>query len=642
MIAALLGTPVAALADAPAPPAVAGNQPFAPSDSLLRQYRSHVEFLANPFLEGRGPGTRGNDIAAAYLEDYFRRAGLTPAFPGAGEAGPGFRQAFTAGNKTALIRSTLGTAPDRRDEPFVHGVDYSVLGISASAEVTAPMVFVGYGIAKGGPDGAYTSFAGLPEGDRPLAGKIAVLFRFEPMGEDGRSLWRQGGDGAWTSAAAIAEKLRAVIDRGAAGVILVAPPGCVDPRAGRLEPTEGTARWMRTLDVPAIMMTAEAADRLIAGRDPQRRGLMQLRRMSDTTPEAVELAGGPVTIAARLDRSPRTTSNVAGVIPGRGPLADEFVVVGAHYDHVGYGYTGGSRSDEYGVVHPGADDNASGTAGLLLIASELSRRASASAADRRSVLVIGFSAEEMGLIGAREFVRLGLLPAGKTYAMVNLDMIGRLRDGRVEISGTGTGEGLEAIVSGAVAAAGLEGKLSPGGRGPSDHAAFYAAGVPVLHLFTGLHEEYHTPRDTVETINFEGGARVSMLGAEIVDALATRAGSMAFVSTDRGRPGRDGAGPAPTMGAVRVRFGISPGNYADGEAGVAVGEVMAGTAAEEAGIKAGDRLIRWNGKEIADVQGWMELLSQHKPGDVVDVGIKRAGEETTVRVTLKSRDQAPR
>lgn len=642
-VATLLMT---ALAGQPAIAAQADASPQAPSTStatsptvdaaLLRQYRSHVEFLANPFMEGRGPGTRGNQIAAEYIEAWMRSAGLKPGFADAGDGS--FRQPFIAGTQARRTDSVLSSG----EAKLTPDVDYAVLGISAAAEVTAPLAFVGYSIPKGGPDGEYSSY---PAGaEKPLEGKIAVMFRFEPMNDDGKSLWRKASDGSWTAAAAIAEKVRAATSRGAVGIILVSPPGCADPRTRKLESTEGSARWMRALDVPVFMMTPEAAGRLIAGRDPQRRDLMQLRHLADTTPELVDLGGAPVTMSAKIDRSPRTTWNVAATLPGRGPLADQFIVVGAHYDHVGYGYTGGSRTDEYGVVHPGADDNASGTAGLILAAEQLKRRFEGSEADRRSIVFVGFSAEEMGLIGSREYVKTGPLTSAQTYAMLNMDMIGRLRDDAIEIAGSGTAEGFEDLIRPDVARSGLKATFSPGGRGPSDHASFYAAGVPVLHVFTGLHEQYHTPRDTTDTINFEGGVRSAMLVVDIAERLATRPEPLTFKSTDRRPRGgeRDPAAAGPGMGGVKVRFGISPGNYADGEAGVVVGEVNAGTSAEEAGIKAGDRLIRWNGKEIADVAGWMEMLAEHKPGDVVDVIVKRNGEDVTTRVTLKSRDQTQR
>ena len=639
----------------------------------VQAYRSDVEFLANPFMEGRGPGTRGNEIAAEYIEARFRQLGFWGIFDAPAPTTPpteqvmmarSFRQDFKAGTRASLVDADLWRHDhaEPKGDRLGRGSDYSVLGFSASAKAVAPIAFVGYSIEKGGPDGAYSTYP-KDSGDKPLEGKIAVMFRFEPMGDDGKSLWRKSDDVLWSPAAAVNDKIQAAVKRGAAGIILVSPPNCADDRSKKLETTEATARWTRTLDIPVFMMTPEAAQSLLQAHDPQKRDIMAWRTLADKEGGIVMLDDQPVTMEAKIDRSPRTTWNVAGVLPGSGALANEYIIIGAHYDHVGYGYTGGSRSDEYGIVHPGADDNASGTAGLLLLAQKLSAEYAAAAksgkpSDRRSILFIAFSAEEMGLIGSREFVKNSPIEAKQIYAMINLDMIGRLRNDKLELSGTGTGEGLADAIKPALDASGLKLSISPGGRGPSDHASFYAASIPVLHFFTGLHEQYHTPRDTVDTINFEGGVRVADTVAAVANILATRSEPMPFTSTDRPRKKADdqndqqaAANPhdqdqkpaaGPGLTGVKVRFGIAPGNYADGEVGVLVGEVYPGTSAAEAGILAGDRLLRWNGKEIGDVEGWMTYLAEHKPGDVVDVGLKRKNEEITVKVTLKSRDQAQR
>lgn len=635
-----------------------------------RRYRLDIEFLANPFMEGRGPGTRGNEIAAEYVEARFRELGLKPVIPPPSPQesptqqvmrGPLFRQPFTAGSRAELKNGEIrGNGVDYKSERLDLGSDFSVLGFSGNAEITAPLTFVGYSIDKGGPDGKYTSYPS-ESGDKPLDGRIAVMFRFEPMDKDGKSAWRKNEDSLWTTAAGLSDKLQAAVKRGAAGIILVSPPGCADPRSRKLDSTEGSARWTRPMDIPVIMMTAEAATRLLQSRDPQHRTAEQFRALADASGEIIPLGDEPVTLTTAIDRSPRKTWNIAGVLPGSGSLADQYIIIGAHYDHVGYGYTGGSRSDEYGVVHPGADDNASGTAGLLLLAQRLKDFYTRNPApSRRSIMFIAFSAEEMGLIGSREFIKNAPIPATSITAMLNMDMIGRLRESGVELAGTGTARDFDQIIKPALDSSGLNFKVSPGGRGPSDHATFYGAGVPVLHFFTGLHEQYHTPRDTVDTINVPGAVQVVDVVENVALALAQRPEALAFQSTDRKKaaPQKDGDTEAPQAaaqpdkkpdsqpgalgGGVKVRFGIAPGNYAEGEQGVEVGEVYPGTAAAEAGIQPGDRLMRWNGKEIGDVANWMEFLTEHKPGDVVDVTIKRKGEESTVRVTLKSRDQVAR
>ncbi len=656
-----------------------GNSPLADArGSLVSTYRSHVEFLANPFMEGRGPGTRGNLIAAEYIEAAFRRVGLDQPLPTIvgpdaptelpeflknrqvmlmrpGDAIPesSHRQEFTAGTSTTEVYREL------RGDGFAHkeaqghiSFGARVLGFSASADVRAPIVFVGYAIERGGPDGSYSSFP-KDAVDKPLAGKIAMILRFEPMDSDGKSLWKKNEDTLWSPAAALGEKIHATIKRGAAGVVLVSPPGCDDPRAKTLESTESSSRWMQALDVPAIMLSAEAADIVVRASDPRHRTLLQLRQVADQGGTLIPLGPDPVALVTKVDRKPRTTWNIVGTLPGRGSLAAQYIIIGAHYDHVGYGYTGGSRSDEYGIVHPGADDNASGTAGLLLAAEILKRRYGArdtrlgaagypEEANLRSIMFVAFSAEEMGLIGSREFMKACPIEAKNIDAMLNMDMIGRVRDGKVEVSGTGTAEGFADLLRPIFDASGLTVQASPGGRGPSDHATFYGAGVPVLHFFSGMHEQYHTPRDTVDLINFEGGVKVVNLVCDVAGMLAGREQQLAFRSTDKKNADNEPGKPQITLGGVKVRFGIAPGNYADGEAGILVGEVYPGTCAAEAGILPGDRLIRWNGREIGDVQGWMEMMGGHKPGDVVDVGVMRKGEEILVRATLKSRDQAPK
>ena len=260
----------------------------------------------------------------------------------------------------------------------------------------------------------------------------------------------------------------------------------------------------------------------------------------------------------------------------------------------------------------------------------------------RSIMFVAFSAEEMGLIGSREFMKACPVEAKNIDAMLNMDMIGRLRENKLELSGTGTADGFAELIQPALTRSGLTVQASPGGRGPSDHATFYGAGVPVLHFFTGMHEQYHTPRDTVDLINFEGGVRVVDLVCDIAMTLASQDKPLVFHSTDVKGSGAEPGKPQIALANVKVRFGIAPGNYADGEAGVLVGEVYPGTCAGEAGIQPGDRLIRWNGKEIGDVQSWMGFLVEHKPGDTVDVDVRRKGEEMRVRVTLKSRDQSPK
>jgi hypothetical protein len=641
---------------------------MADSEADRAKYKLHLDTLADPALEGRGPGLTGNRTAAEYLEQQFQALGLQPAFPSGHRPGgtreePSYYQQFNAGRQVKINEAVVSFTPvgenvDERVErqTLTMGQDYTVLGSSGSATAEGELVFVGYSIEAGeGPGAAKAEDASYGESD-DLTGKIAVMFRFEPLNEVGKS--RLSEKGGWSNASAISGKIMGAVKRNAAGIILVSPPGVDDKRAGKLEKPEVSATWTRALDIPAVMLSQQAAERLVKAADG--RTLWELRKLADKARAGLSedqsaLIAMPkvrVRLAVASERVDRVTWNIGGILPGKGDLASEFVVIGGHFDHVGYGYTGGSRSNELGVVHPGADDNASGTSGLLLSAEVLARTFGNSDTPRRSVLFLGFSAEEMGLIGSREYIKASPVDAKAISIMLNMDMIGRLRDNKLMIAGTGTAEGFADLLKPIFDASGLTIDASPGGRGPSDHATFYGAGVPVLHFFTGLHEEYHTPRDTADLINVEGAVRITEMVCDIATQLATRPEQLAFTSTDRGGR-RAAADPdaGPSMRSVRVRFGIAPANYAEGGDGVGVGEVFDGTSAADAGIRVGDRLTRWNGEPLEDVQGWMSFLTKHKPGDVVDVTLVRpkdpkntdaGSEEIVVRVTLKARDQEAR
>jgi hypothetical protein len=342
-------------------------------------------------------------------------------------------------------------------------------------------------------------------------------------------------------------------------------------------------------------------------------------------------------------------------------------------DHVGYGQVG-SRAGAAGMgkLHPGADDNASGTAGLIMAAAKLKTLYDAMPADapRRTVLFIGFSGEELGLIGSRAFVKAPSIPLDKVTAMLNMDMIGRVRavkvddagnrKDRVEVAGVGTAEGFKDLVQPIFDKAPLKVETLPGGQGPSDHASFYSAQVPVLHFFSGLHPEYHMPQDFFFTINPVGAMKVVNLVCDTAELLATRPVKLAFSkakgpSVNMNDPGMESddkplssrvqnadpnapQDPPRATGRPRIRFGIAPASYGDEKPGVGIGEVYDKTPAAEAGLKAGDRIIKWNGTDIASVEAWMPLFSQAKPGDEVEITYIRDGETRVTKCKLRARD----
>lgn len=647
------------------------------------EYFQHVATLSNPHFEGRGPGTRGNELAAEYLETYFRKLKLSPAFPSGESEGEAkvpfasYRQPFSLQGENKLKSSRLEAAGLK----LVAGTEYDIVSASGSGEVKGELVFVGYGIESG--KGGYNSFAGL-EGERPLEGKIALLLRYEPLDAGGNSQWSEKGRG-FTDAASLPAKLRAVAERGAAGIVLVSPAEAKDSRAKSLENlTSGRMGARRKF--PIAMATPEAADRLLKAAGVKAT-LAELKAAADAGPGA-RVLGGAVELAAEIGREPVISSNVGGVLRGEGALAEQFIIIGGHFDHVGYGQQG-SRAGAAGVgkIHPGADDNASGTAGVLMVAKWLARDyADLAGPNRRSVMFVGFSGEELGLLGSRHMTRNMPIKAEQATVMLNMDMIGRVRFGKVDVSGVGSAEGFLDICKPHFAASGLKVRTVPGGQGPSDHASFYANNIPVLHFFSGLHPEYHMPEDVYQLINPVGGVQVAGIVRDLAVDLGKRAEALKFtVATGRsifmeepkadpgdaapgskpadaskptaakpaeggkvegaaGPHGGAGAGDAGAGGiaGTKVRFGIAPGNYGDDEPGVEVADVYAGTSAAVAGILKGDRLMKWNDKVLKGVEDWMPLLGAAKPGDKVEIELVRKGETKKVSVVLQAREAGDR
>jgi Zn-dependent M28 family amino/carboxypeptidase len=626
-IADLGDSPIAAILEAAGPDA--------------REFNDHVTTLANPFFEGRVPGVRGNSLAADYIEWYFKRAGLQPAFPtdvpaadGTTVVDPGtsYRQPFQAGTSLKVTAQSLsfglggGGTVD-----LTPGKDFTVLGTSGNGKVSGKPVFVGYSITEN-EDGDYSSYPDKTD----LTGKVAIVLRFEPLNAEGHSKWTKGG---WSPASALDDKLKAAADRGAAAIIVVNPPGADDPRVKELATTDGTRG--KAQKVPVVMVTQAAADKLIRGgaAEGSPNSLQELRKAADEKGGVSDLPGATVTLETAIARDPIMTANIGGVIPGKGALKDQYVILGAHYDHVGYGPIGVDPSNQ-GKLHPGADDNASGTSALLVLAGKLARTYADLPADAnaRSVLLLAFSAEESGLVGSHFFVSHPSIKPEQISLMINMDMVGRLRtDPPMDVEGTESAAGFYDWLAPFFETSGI--KITHGSNVAqnSDHASFYNRKIPVLFFFTGYHKDYHKPGDLAAKINQVGAARIIALVHDITLAAAKRSEPFVFAEPKK----KDEPAAMGSVHGTRVRFGIAPGKYGDDD-GVLVGDVSDGTSASEAGIKPGDRLIKWNGKKIEGVESWMPMLSEAKPGDVVDVTVIRDGKEQVIKVTLKAATQSGR
>lgn len=373
---------------------------------------------------------------------------------------------------------------------------------------------------------------------------------------------------------------------------------------------EGRGVGTAGLDSAAAFIARRFARIGLSG--PGRDGFFQRFRIDPTAPAAAHAGLGDTPV-----------KNVIGILPGRGPLAGQVVVIGAHYDHLGLGGMGSLDPDSMGVVHNGADDNGSGTAAILEIARLLAERPG----NRRTIVLIAFTAEEMGLIGSTHYVRNPVRPNDSTVVMLNLDMVGRLSNNRLQALGAETAREFNHLLDSLNAIHNFALEASGDGWGRSDHASFYAEGIPVLHFFTDLHEDYHRTTDSPDRINHEGVARIATFVADLAQAIATRPARLTFVDMPRPQPVMAGSGAS--LGTIPDMSG-SPG-------GVRLTGVRAGTPAADAGIQAGDIIVRIGTHTVENLYDMTNALAAHRPGDVVVVVVRRGDKTMEFTVTLGRR-----
>ena len=321
---------------------------------------------------------------------------------------------------------------------------------------------------------------------------------------------------------------------------------------------------------------------------------------------------------------------MGGILPGQGDLKDEWVIIGGHYDHLGYGYTG-SRTPNDARIHPGADDNASGIATMLILADRLSKATNGDLEPRRSAMFIGFGGEDAGLHGSAHFVKNAPIDLDQTSMMLNLDMMGRIRGRTVAVGGTGTAAEFDDMLPRLVEPTGLTVMATPSGLGPSDHSNFYRADVPVLFVFSGLHDDYHTPADVAWRVNPEGTTRIIDLCESILLDAMQRSDLLTFTESTANTPARRDTGAS-------VRLGIMPSYTEASGKGVLIDGVTSGTSADDAGLQEGDLITRWDETDITGGRDLMTTLRRHAPGDTVVLKVVRDGTTIEVPVALKGRN----
>jgi hypothetical protein len=572
-------------------------------------YLDDVKFLSSPEMRGRATGSPELEKAAAFIAGKYREFGLQPAAAGSylqafpvttgGRLGPGNRLQFTEkGRAVSLDRA-----------------DYIPFAFSAAAHVTAAVVFAGYGITA--PEYHYDDYQGLD-----VKGKIVLILRHEPQENDEHSVF---AGRTLTSHAQFAAKATNAKMHGAAGVILIndiaAHPGDSD-ELQRFGNVDGPSQS----GIPFVQVKERAVEPWFAESG---KSLAQIETAIDHDLKSGSFAfPADIQVDANVDiqRIVKTVHNVAAYLPGQ---TNEYVVIGAHYDHLGLGEQYSMAPDQAGTIHPGADDNASGSAGVI----ELARWFSTQPKHKRGVLFLSFAGEEMGLLGSAWYVDHPEKPLADAVAMINLDMIGRVRNARIYIGGVETGKGLRAMLDGITPKYQMNLDYSDSsGYGSSDHTSFTTKQVPVLFFFSGLHSDYHKPSDTWDKIDAANAVKVLEVVADAAEHLREAPGRPEFVRVappQMSSTGTGGGGYGPYFGSIP--------DFGEGTKGVKFADVREGSPAAKAGFKAGDIMVEFDGKTIQNLYDFTYALQAKKPGDEVLVKVQRNGAPVEAKVLLTKR-----
>lgn len=573
-------------------------------------FEKMVYGLSGPEMEGRGIGTRGLEEAERGLVEIYELLGLESATET-------YRQPFDVVTGVSLgPRNTLEWSSDAAQVEE----DFMPLEFSDSGNFEAPVVFAGYGIVAEELD--YDDYRHVD-----VAGKIVLAMRYEPRENDEESPF----DGKRASRFSdLRYKALRAREAGATALVLVNPPGEEEDRLRSL----GTVGPVSKAGLPVLQVRRDVVSRWLA---PSGHDLAILQARIDAELEPLSFEIPSLTLRGRIDLrvTHHPVANVVGIWPGRGALAREAVVVGAHYDHLGYGgpssMAPGSRD-----IHPGADDNASGVAAMVCGVAGVDDETQGGAAERRTLLVIAFTAEEIGLAGSSHYVAHPVIPIAQTTAMVNLDMVGNVRDDEIDALGADSSPDWRNLLEAAASRHGLSVRAGGDGYGPSDQLPFYAEGVPVIHFFTGAHSRYHTPDDVPDSLNLDGGARIALLLRDLLIDLLHREDALAYRRADNSSLMLgDHRGYGSYLGTIP-----DYGEMMNSTGGVLLAGVRTAGPADRAGVRKNDRIIKMAGVGIQNLYDMTFVLRDHRPGDIIEIELIRNGERIVVRATLGLRGES--
>ncbi|MBK07707.1 MAG: hypothetical protein CL920_22370 [Deltaproteobacteria bacterium] len=563
-------------------------------------------FLSHPALEGRDAGSHGIEVAANYIAHQFKQLKLKKA----GDKGSYFQSFTTTIGVKLGTNNALSAMIEKKLTKWTINKDFVPFGFSSSGTLRSKVVFVGYGITD--EKSGYDDYKGVDVKD-----KIVLMFRYTPQWEKKHSLFGKRRD----LYASFRYKLLNARTHKAKAVLIVDPPSAKEKVAPKLLKLR-MSRGLSDAGILALHVSRAVGKALLGCKDEFASLWNKIEKNGKPQSHALKHT---VSLKVQLIHKQVKTRNVVGYIPGTDPkLRDEYVVIGAHYDHLGYGGAG-SFPGNHGKIHPGADDNASGTAAIIAMARGFAKHPT-----KRSLLFIAFSAEERGLLGSAYFVQHSRIPRAKFVTMVNLDMVGRMRGKRLVVHGAGTSPGFEQMLRRRGRQAGLRLRLGQSGYGPSDHTSFYARKIPVLFFFTGAHSEYHRPTDVFKYLNVQGISWIIHMVQGVVREVA-----------DGTKPSyRKVMDPRPRKkmrGRMRAYLGTIPDYGTRGIVGVKLTGARSGGPADKAGVKGGDILVQIGKFPLRNLYDMVIALKHYRAGDKVDLVVIRGGKRIKLKATFGNR-----
>ncbi|MDP3644590.1 MAG: M20/M25/M40 family metallo-hydrolase [Bacteroidota bacterium] len=563
------------------------------------ELKKHINYLASEDLKGRRTGTPGDSLAAEYICKELKETGLVPMYD----------KGFQKFRVTDKIITGPANSLMLNGESLKLDVDFAPFAFSENASFNGEVVFAGYGFDINEDSLKWKDYSAIG-----VKGKIVMILRADPEIEKNMSPFMKYSKDR--------DKVLQAKDMGAVAVLLVS--GKVFDPEDKFEPL---AKGDQSVGLPAFRISRKIADSILEPKklniDDLEKKLNELRR-PDSFSTGVSVSGHSDVVQTTVP-----TRNVVMILPGSDQvLKNEYVVLGAHFDHLGMGGPGsGSRIPDTVAVHYGADDNASGVGMMLELAEKLAANPKS---HKRSIVVVGFSGEEMGLLGSKNYVENPEINLKMVDAMINLDMVGRLTDStRLQIGGVGTAEPFRKIIYDSCDTTKMKLALSDEGYGPSDHASFYSKDVPVLFISSGAHLDYHTPADSWNKINYEGMVKIADVAYRIISDVANSDSKLIF--KEAGPKLASGRGLTRRKG---VTLGIMPDFAGNVKNGLRADLITPGRPAAIGGMKKGDIITSINGKPVNNIQDYMFRMGQLKNGETISVEVLRGGKIEVLLIQL--------